>query len=125
METQFYICGLNKYTRQAQNQSRDCFLQHLSKVEFTEKEVIDFATNLFSKYGFTINEKKCFSTANDNVITFDGINISSTENDPRLHTSKKLIQTAEEIYSQQYYSQQQFSLLIYVITFPLPISQAT
>ncbi|CAL6105563.1 Reverse_transcriptase (RNA-dependent DNA polymerase) [Hexamita inflata] len=65
----------------------------------SEKEVIDFATSLFSKYGFTINEKKCFSTANDNVITFDGINISSTENDPRLHTSKKLIQTAEEIYS--------------------------
>ncbi|CAL5996651.1 RT/endonuclease [Hexamita inflata] len=65
----------------------------------SEKEVIDFATSLFSKYGFTINEKKCFSTANDNVITFDGINISSTENDPRLHTSKKLTQTAEEIYS--------------------------
>ncbi|CAL6005777.1 RT/endonuclease [Hexamita inflata] len=65
----------------------------------TEKDVIQFATNLFSKYGFTINEKKCFSTANDNVITFDGINVSSTENDPRLHTSKKLIQTADEIYS--------------------------
>ncbi|CAL6035518.1 Hypothetical_protein [Hexamita inflata] len=32
---------------------------------------------------------------NDNIITFDGINVSSTENDPRLHTSKKLIQTAD------------------------------
>ncbi|CAL6103362.1 Hypothetical_protein [Hexamita inflata] len=44
------------------------------------KNVIQFATNLFSKYGFTIKmyQKKCFSTANDNIITFDGINVSST-----------------------------------------------
>ncbi|CAL5971606.1 RT/endonuclease [Hexamita inflata] len=31
----------------------------------SEKEVMDFATSLFSKYGFTINEKKYFSMAND------------------------------------------------------------
>ncbi|CAL5978360.1 Reverse_transcriptase (RNA-dependent DNA polymerase) [Hexamita inflata] len=62
----------------------------------TEEMALDYITRLFALYGMQINQKKCKSTANNNIVKFMGIKYSYKSDDIRTHLSTDILIVAKK-----------------------------